>query len=422
MMSESLRITLWLSSVVVCSMLLVSCESAPRQTPARGGLTGAHQPAANEFSGRDLIDRSAHVRVTNTVVRAEVMPLFGVPFDNMSMPLVSPDGQFLATQTNISPTWPTILAEDDAQVPWATRIEIYRLPLDGAAHPSSKSPDFVAELTEPAILGRSFDDRGFLIESPREDGSRWIGLASWDSGEIEWLVADERVNAFPAIGPEGRLAWARRTVGDSHGHFELVVRLRGQEERSYGSESESWLLPTWSGRDDRLFAMALRGGELFAMHALAGDDRTFMQSRLYLPLTGNADVFTAYQTIGAQVAPAWRADAAEQLLIFHPSARRMALWRPQARGQRAGSGLVMLESNSFAAVIDEHDRAMVTLDRHLVAQRLDTHTDVAMVMAGTQIVRATRSASWPYVLLEPGDSVVGVIAYRPGAADSLATR
>ena len=74
-------------------------------------------------------------RAEVAAVRAEVLPMGVVPYDNMTLPIVSPSGRFLATQSGVDPTWETILAEPGASVPQATVVEIYEL-VRGSRSPS----------------------------------------------------------------------------------------------------------------------------------------------------------------------------------------------------------------------------------------------------------------------------------------------
>jgi hypothetical protein len=183
---------------------------------------------------------------------AAILPLGSVPYDNRSLPLVSPDGRTVATQTGLAPEWPTLLAARGASVPASTRVEVHAIDRDlGVA-------SAVATLAEPVLLGRGGSAEGFLVESPRPDGARWIGIHPWGPGAIEWLVADGRVNAFASPGPEGRLTWSRRPVGTEH--FDLVVR-KGTSEWVIGAQGGDWLLPVF-GADDVLHAVRVVDGRL----------------------------------------------------------------------------------------------------------------------------------------------------------------
>lgn len=349
-------------------------------------------------------------RVTNTLIRTEIQLQGRIPYDSMSMPLVSPDGRFIATQTRVSPTWPTLLAEWEADVPIATRIEIYKRPLDGTM------VSLFTTIHEPLILGRSYDHEGFLVEAPQDDGSRWIGYVEWETGELHWLVADEFVNAFPSLGPDGRLAWSRREVNDSDQQFELVVRgpHDGGDfyEWSYGRDRESWLMPTWSGSGNGLFAFVLTADYLEAVYAVGSDPSAFRQSQQRIGLARTASVHSAYQAVGAQISTPsvpWLS-ANEQLVFFHPSRMRMAVWRPMSGRQNP---VTLLNRNSFAAVVDPHDRAFVTTEDDLIIQQVTQPTDRAELLAGTLIARPVNIESWPYILLAPAGGQITVVALRP---------
>jgi hypothetical protein len=379
--------------------------STPAERAERARAARDRQVGANDF-GQSVVSDAVPQRVTNTVIRAEIQLQGNVPYDNMSMPLVSPDGRFIATQTRVSPTWPTLLAEWDADVPVATRIEIYRRPTDG------RMVELHATIHEPLILGRSYDQNGFLVEAPQDDGSRWIGYVQWDSAELHWLVADDFVNAFPSLGPDGRLAWSRRGVNDADHHFELVIRSPNGDDWSYPHDRESWLMPTWSGRGNGMFVFVLTDDYLEAAYAVASDASAFRQSQQRIGLARSASVHSAYQAVGAQISSPsvpW-INANEQLVFFHPSRMRMAVWRPMSGRQNP---VMLLNRNSFAAVVDSHDRAFVTTEDHLLIQQVTQPTDRAELLAGTLIARPVNIVNWPYVLLAPANGEVAVAALRP---------
>ena len=251
--------SLLLAVAAIATAALHGCASS---NPAGNGMSNAPGPAA----AAQTLNRAAGASQTVQVV-AGVLPLGAVPYDNQMLPLVSPDGRYIATQTGAPPTWPTMLAEAGAEIPSATRIEVYELDLrEGIKPEDRKPPALIASVAEPMLLGRTCDAEGFLVESPREDGARWIGKASWRSGEVKWLVSGGDVNAFACLGSDGRLAWSRRAVDGQH--FDLVVRSADGEWAVAGDASQDWLMPTWSGRSDSLFFLTLRDGNLVLRHAL----------------------------------------------------------------------------------------------------------------------------------------------------------
>lgn len=374
--------------------LLGGCTGTPSQAPRGSGPTPAQ--AARPGGSNTPISRPAPVRSTR--VLAEISPRGSVPYDMQSLPLVSPDGRYIATQTQVAPTWPTVAAQHDAQVPFATRVEIYAIDENGVS--------FVANVNEPLLLGRSFNREGFIVESPNRDGSRWIGLASWKTGEVTWLVTGEDVNAFASLGPDGRLAWNRRRVDGPENAFDLVIR-QGEQEWSLDSPYESWLMPTWSGNGDNLFALVLSDeGNLSAVYGTARGELALRQSRRDIHLASDATVYTAYQTIGAQVNSP-DIPSREQFIFMHPSRARMALWQP-----RSGSATMVkfFDLNTFAAVLESDEHALVTTERQLLRQSLRNERDRNEMLAGVQVPRLTNGSQWRYILLSPQENVIGITA------------
>jgi hypothetical protein len=245
------------------------------------------------------------------------------------LPLISPDGRFVATQTGIAPTWPTIVAGPEAEVPSLTRIEVYQLDRRTSVSESQRNaPVLMFSLAEPSLLGRSCDSEGFLIESPRENGSRWIGHVSWTTGDTLWLIDDDRVNAFATAGPDGRLAWSRRAV-DEH-HFELVVRL-GDECGSNLRFGGDWLMPTWSGSGDGL-SPCLQEGVLELVFAAADSEKRFAFAQHGIHWDRRHDFFGVSNACRTGNARGWRASQRDQLLYDHPAWARRGGGRWPVRG------------------------------------------------------------------------------------------
>lgn len=338
--------------------------------------------------------------IRSSRILAEISPRGSVPFDMQSLPLVSPDGRFIATQTQVPPTWPTVLAEHNAQIPIATRIEIYEV-LD-------ESVEFARALQIPVVLGRSYNSEGFLVEAPQPNGARWIGLAAWTTGEITWLVDGDNVNAFAVLGEDGRLAWCRRPVDWPENSFELVVR-RESDEWSLQSPYESWLMPTWSGRGDNLFVLSLSEGELTASYGTATNEIAWRQSRRSIHLASYSNVYTAYQTMGAQISSPGLPVTTEQFVFHHPARARMAIWRPRAN---VASSMTFFDFNTFAAVLESDTHALVTTEKSLVLQNAQDMRDRRELIAGVQIPRVTNSDHWRYILLSPQHDAIAITAMR----------
>jgi hypothetical protein len=408
------------SEVFMATLLsagLCGCDSPPKKPQS------ISVPAVSR-SGERLINPVKHPPgVTGTVaVRAEILPLGVVPYDNLSLPIVSPDGRFIASQSGIAPTWPTMIAATDSSVPELTRIEIYRLDWrTNIKEGELRMPVLQSTLNEPAMLGRSCDSTGFLIESPRSDGSRWIGKVAWNTGEVTWLIKDGNVNAFACLGPDGRLAWSRRTSDGQH--FELCVRTPSGQW-TMESSGDEWLVPQWSGRGDVLFCMQLQDGKLRAIYGNASSVMAFKQSIQRFTIASDATVSTAFQTLNGQYTIADApAPPRDQLIYYHPQQNmlRMAFWRPLAEPSRKA---MFLNPQSFAAILDEDDLGLIATDKNLVRQRLSSYSQHINLVAGLMIPRPMSTPEYPYMLLSPAEGQIGLMAMKllpvvePSAAPS----
>ena len=330
----------------------------------------------------------------STRVRAGLRPLGSVPYDNLVLPIVSPDGRYLATETGAPPTWEAILAQPEAAVPEATTVEIYRIDRGEETSGRPGGPKLLTTLGEPVLLGRACDPAGFLVESVRPDGARWIGRAGWETGEITWLIQGPDVNAFASLGSGGRMAWSRRPAGGEH--FDLVVRLGGQEW-TIDSQGDDWLMPTWTRRGDGLFVLVLRNGFLDAVHVIASSPAAFRQSLRRLPLASNASVYSAYQTANGQVASIdGPQPTLDQLVFFHPARLRVAVWRPLSPG---GTTPILLHEKSVTALVGDDDFALVATEDRLFRESLDDPADRVELLRGVLIPRAISSSDAPYLLL-----------------------
>jgi hypothetical protein len=340
----------------------------------------------------------------NKRVVAEVQPRGQIPYDNETLPIVSPDGRYIATQAGFAPALDAVLARPDAPIPHTSRVEIYRLPGAGA-----EPPELQAVVSDPVVLGRGCDQNGVLVEAPRPGGARWIGLASWETGEITWLVRnDSTVAAFATLGPRGQLAWSTRPI--EGGRFDLAVR-RGGEEWLMNAGGGAWLMPTYSGDGDGLFALLLRGDRLDAVHMDASSEQRMRQSmRPTVLATSGATDNTAYQTLTAHQATVGLSSGGA-LTFFHPSRLRAAVWKPPASP-------VLLPEESFAAVVDRDDPSYVlasTPDGLLRVRLSDTYDRIEL-FPGVLVPRPTAASDRPYLLLQtmaPNEIGVFVMAMLP---------
>lgn len=387
------------AALIGLAATIAGCASGPGKVKENTATADPVEPL-NKPAG---VSQSARVR-------AGVLPLGLVPYDNLTLPIASPDGQFIASENGVAPTPAVMRAETGATVPQETHIEIYKVDFRQDLKSAVRTqPELTTTLSEPAVLGRSCDAEGFLIESPRSDGSRWIGKASWETGEIKWLVSGEQVNAFAAMGADGRLAWSRRDK--DAGHLELVVR-HGSDEWTLPSQGDDWLLPTWTDSGSALFVFRLNEGKLDIQFGSAGSPTAFRQSMRKLPLIDNGTVDIAYQAVALNVNVVGSKPApTDQLIFFHPNYvyRRAFLWRPLAITKRSET---YLNAGSFTALIDDSDYALISTNANLVHQNLWQPNERISLVVGMQVARPTTSGQWPYLLLSPDDGRVGLIAMR----------
>jgi hypothetical protein len=319
-----------LAAVVVAAALVAGCKhgdtksaSAPAPPPpiARSGVTRAHEkttsvpgPVAHPA---DPLDRS------NSHLALEVRPFGSVPFDSMTLPLVglrSVGGvkgrsEFvIAAQYGASPGWAALLADgtrDAISIPGGLRISAFRASAEPAGGGNAKERGTVEAiawarpLPRGLLLGRSCDERGFLVESPRPDGSRWIGRAAWDSGEIQWLAQERGVAAFGVLGPHGELAYSRQKPADPSspaGPFELVVRApgaSGDSDRTLALPGVSLVLPVFSADGARVFVFAVamtEGARLRVLDVELGTNQPLVVDG-ETELNVEASIASAYQAV-----------------------------------------------------------------------------------------------------------------------------
>jgi hypothetical protein len=340
--------------------------------------------------------------------QAVIQPLGVVDYDNLTLPMVSPDGKYVATPVGAPPTLDALLAEPDASIPYESGIEIYRLE-------PNRGDDlaFVARINPPALLGRACDSDGFLIEMMREDGSRHIGMAAWATGAITWLVQDASVNAHATLGPQGQLAWCRRSVNSEH--FDLVVQ-RGEDLWTVPAMGSDWLFPTFCGADDGLCAIQLTDDRLLAVHGNARTSGLFQQSSQRLTLmTAGARRWSAYQTQAGSVAVVGGPlPTADQWFFFSIPDNRPAVWQPLKTGRSRGA---LFDPTGYTVLPMNRTEALVATDTQLVVQNINHPAQTSQLLNGLLIPRSTPLGELPFVLLKPMQGRIAISAFKPVTAD-----
>jgi hypothetical protein len=389
-----MRGTMRSSLVIALSALLLGGCVEERTLRPNQPLYGGH---AASTEGGLTTDPSAANRPTPASGRS--MSLGVIPFDDFALPLVSPDGHLAATHTGRTPPLKSVLARDGAVPPDDTAIEIYQLSV------ASRKPASLGLVPAAALMGRSVDDQGFLVESIQSDGSRWIGKAMWLERKVRWLVTDENVNAFGVLGPDGALAWSRRTTRNRE--FDLVLALGDREWTTenvkgraadiaagartppnaslWNTDGASWLFPVFDGSSSDLLALRLKSGtlDLVRLHADEASDQ--LVEGASVRLADEADDFVAYQTFAsiAQAPIPAEGQTADSpgVLFFNPRQRCINIWPP---GEAAPRPLL---AGSIAAVPASIDQIVVTTGEDLYTVRADAAAEPRSLLHGNHVPR-----------------------------------
>ncbi len=310
-------------------MSLSGCLSGTRSTVGTSERSTASDSVTQPLSS------------TETRIRFQFVPVRSVAYDGFALPILSPDGCSAAVQISSAADWTTLLAAVEGGVPDAGQIAIAPLCANSTA-------PLLSVTGTDLLLGRSSDSQGFLVESPRLDGSRWIGKVGWQGGEPTWLIADEDVNAFAVLGPSGEIAWCHRKRNAEK--FALTVKRGDLVHEIPPPEDGSWFAPSFSADSKFLYALRLRDGVLAAC-AFPIAETISTSPIISTDLSWRADARMAYQTL---IPLRSGGDASDpRLYFFHPRFSRIAVWNPL-------NNHIALTSPRSAAGISISDGRMVT--------------------------------------------------------------
>jgi hypothetical protein len=365
--------------------LLSGCAATPKPEPAKAKGDAPAPVASAESAAAPEAVSDAPVRapgprgsIVGSAVSIDFRPLGRVSTDGFTLPVLSPDGRLLAVQTGAAPDLATMLARPGQRAPLASRVATYRVDATGLVR--------LGESDTGLVLGRHADAKGVLVESPRPDGSRWIGRLGWDAREVEWLVQDGRVNAFASFGADGSLAFSSRET--STRRFDLVVRRDGQSSRLSGEGARSYLYPTFDASGSRVFAMCVRDGVLEFASVDPASDESMRQTLTRAFVSDRATDETAAQML----APQGVRDGVDgkDWLVYHPWLGTLVRWNESA-GLRALPGGV--------------------------TARAATTADAEVVLVGGRVRARTALADATTVAREPGTIVYDELAVPRALAD-----
>ena len=282
--------------------------------------------------------------------------LGSVPYDDDALPLFKPDGSLLAVRVGVPPTEALMTGRSSTNVAPIARIAVHAL-----------APDVPRLYTIDGryLLGRGVCEEGFLIEEPRKDGSRRIGLVEWASGDIEWLVDNAFVNAFADIAENGTLVYARRAVGSEP--FELVLERHGTTTVFPSEWERSWIDPVLSPDGSTLFVLRLGDGTLELGWKRLLADLTPDATIHTRPISDRVNARIAHQALAAQPGLEASPPTPRACLIFrHPDLNRLVVWTPHDDLVRPFPACVV------AATMLDSTHAVVTHGQRVVLITLPT--------------------------------------------------
>lgn len=363
------------TSLLIASVLLQGCGATKKSTDP---IVTATTKLAAMQTLKDAIRPANAIISTSTEIDWSAGSL---PWNRYSLPVISPNGLHAVVQLGEVPRM-DVATGNSNELSASTTLEMHVLdPVEGRRF----SPFHISR--EGLIVGRSANDRYFLVESPHGENGRWIGKIDWSTGNIRWIASDEYINAFPTINGIDDIAWSRRSQDDDR--FHLVIKT-AQGQRVIDDGQSDWLMPMFLGID-RLRSYRLQDGRLslveFDLFA-----RDPLLTALTLPITETgATRAMVWQMANTNPAGSWSKSQA----FYHPAKQRMVVWQPGEVIETAA-----LLQNSVAATPVADGSWLVATDKRIVRQRLGEESGIH-IRNRLAIPIATTSTQWTHYMLIP---------------------
>jgi len=403
------RVRLSLASLGLCGVLY-GCAA----TPVPPSAIATRAPAGSAPPQRDAA--LGDTRISSGEIQYSFVRLGRVPHDGFALPVPDSTGSFLAVQERSTADWPTLLASIDGGMPEAGTVSVHSIRSGQLVRTATAGPDLLLGRmgTPGSSVPGTAHPGGVLVESPRLDGSRWIGVLPWDAADgaqpsrssdaVRWIARDTSVNAFAAAGQDGALAWSVRERGVPH--FSLAVRAGPEGVRVLPPpDGASLLSPFFSADGRHLYVLRLGDGTLtlvaYPWPAPEGADAfAAWKPVAELPLSWRADARTAYQSVVPLGVSATTSRG--HAMFFHPRFGRIAVWDPS-------QGSVSLASvDSLAAADLGNDALAVGGRRRLAVEPYPKDGAAVDAREGISVIEA------PWVPRGPALAEgAGVFAVRP---------
>ncbi|MDP6479291.1 MAG: hypothetical protein QGI75_04540 [Phycisphaerales bacterium] len=396
-------------SVAMCSLLTLGTGCHQSKWPKRTPLSTETAAAINKLAEQNLIANE----LASSSFQGESWGIGAIPWNSTTLPLLSPDGQRIATSTGDTPSNAMRLALPGASVPEDAKIEIWEV------LPSRSGIRLQNTINGSVLLTDSADDEGFLVESPRADGSRWIGKIDWRTGNLQWLVQDDHVNTMPSLGPRGRLAWCVRTQQEIE--FSLAIRFQDEREFVLPVHEGEWLLPMWSDRSSRLSAWLLGEDGTLSIVSIDGESPDTLESSIKQALImAGANRWDALRaTANRSIVQGLQPSRFEEVIFYHPIRQRIAIWMPMAVNS---DRIISLAAGSIDAVHDHEGNFLLTMPKGLHWQDLSHLSRIVRVDHVPLYARRTTDPMLPYVLLDPETNLVRLHGMRGASPPTQANQ
>ncbi|HLO40710.1 MAG TPA: hypothetical protein VK176_06780, partial [Phycisphaerales bacterium] len=388
------------------AIMMAGCvtEDAPRRPVARNSAGTSSVPPALPSGPIAAPSRGLS---TSSRVLIGLAPIGVVPYDGQILPLISPDGRMCAVQQGDPASWPTLLAAPDAEFPAFSSLAVFDL----TTSPPSRI-DTASSIPPGMLLGRACDHRGFLVESPRPDGARWIGRVSWQSGDIEWLARDQGVCSHGMLMADGSLLYTRRSIESQV--TELVLRTPSGATAVRGDPNLPYAMPMATSDPSVVYALMLTtsGIELHALNVKTEGAAPRLGPVIARRLVSSArDIATAYQIAAPVQAPFPRSAATDAsqppdpLIIFSPLVGRIAVFDVRT------SALMPLSQGSVAAArwnnatrpgyLCTTPKGLVFAAEPQPGRSAESQPPDARLLAEAYVPRRTLDPARPAILLGP---------------------
>lgn len=384
--------------------------------PGQGGHAATARPGAPSSSGGraapatlpsgPVARPATEATMYASRVDIELKPVGQFSYDGHQLPLVSPDGSFLVIQDGLAPSWPTILSEDDATPSSESRLSTFNLTVS----PPTQVP-LSPDMPLGVILGRSANTEGYLVEWPRDDGARWIGLAQWSGSSVQWLVRGASINAHAVLDHAGGLVYTRRAPGSDRAVLVLQTPAGHTSIKEPDEGTFAYPVAIPGGEVLYTFRLSAKGLDLLAFRVDRSNPATprIADVRGTWRITSQADLLLAHQmaSTAPMIVGGEGGGAADAAVMFDPRRNRMARFNWRHGGVEP---LVEQSISAAPAAATMDDGYFCTSPAGLVFLRrpergwpLSWPSDppVARTLGVTYVARLIRAEQAKYLLIGP---------------------